>query len=53
MVSAYLSARERVGCAVAAFGGEQDPRGQGFTGSPGAAARSRPGWVPLSGWRRR
>jgi hypothetical protein len=50
MVSAYLSARERAGCAVVAFQGERDPRRPGFTGSLGAAAQSRAGWVPLRGW---
>jgi hypothetical protein len=50
MVSAYLSARGRAGCAVAAFGGEQDPCGPGFAGSPGAAAQSRAGRVQLRGW---
>ena len=50
MVSAYRSARARDGYAVAAFRGEQDPCGPGFAGSPGAAARSRAGWVPLRGW---
>ena len=53
MVSAYLSTRERAGCAaVAVFRGEQDPRGPGLTGSLGAAAQSSAGWVPLHCWLR-
>ena len=52
MVSAYLITRGRVGCAVAAFGWEQDPCGLRLTGSLGAAAQSRAGRVPLRGWLR-
>lgn len=53
MVSAYLSTRGRAGYVVAAFRGEQDPSGPGFTGSLCAAAQSHAGWVPLRGWLRR
>ena len=60
MVSAYLSARGRAGCAVAAFGGERvgcgagfaGCAGPGFTGCASVAARSRAGRVALCGWLR-
>jgi hypothetical protein len=50
MVSAYQTARERAGYAVAAFRSKQDPFGPGFAGSLCAAAQSPAGWVPQPGW---
>ena len=52
MLSAYLIARERAGCAVAALRSEQDPFGAGVAGSLCSAAQSRAGRVALRGWLR-